>query len=637
MCTFFSKNLQTDSRRQGPHHKGTMVSGSPPPIEVSAEQQGGDHDAAGDAATSRERSPGTEGTSSPEPSRELEKAEPKKAERAERQLKVSTDELVRRRQEVKNLKEQIYGARLHASDFRNSFSPPSKSPPTAFARNVKTPVGADSPQASPRFGGSNATRGLGSPLDASPAIHARRGHFDASTLPRTHDSYEIDNLRTKLGEMEAKLLNTQSQLVKERETSRTAKARLAMEMQTRMVSAEDDFVRSKASLDLQLHEMQETLHRMTAELEFERKQRQLREIEIDKLQRTVTNMSRNMPTEQSILGDGKSQKDDSRASKGTDVQKIQDLCQVNLTLLGQKRSTVKHVVAMNSEIADVCFMLKETIERMRSPGAMDLADDMLATENKALLMAQLQMQSRLQLTEAELQNCREELDDAKAEITALQLQVSEGMCENTARLEEEIAALKKANADAIAQWSERLIDSQEDVKKLRAAFVQEQERSEAQLSDMQEELNSVHQSRLCRNARPGSTDDSLARTQSHEGISMKLDMKMSDVENSVEFVQAVKLDVCSALGISATRIQMHGLRAGSVIVDMALQEGVNPSDRTPEEILMELVRQMKDPKSELLRGSITNKTISIEVYTDDSVYQQNIKLNNSARSGYVRS
>jgi hypothetical protein len=598
-----------------------MVSGSPPPHDVSAEQQGDDHDATGHAAaTSRVHSPGTEAA----PTRP----------RAERNLKVSDDELARRRQEVKTLKEQIHGARPHASDFRNSFSPPSK-PPPAFVRHVKTPGGVGSPKASPRFEGINATRGPGSPpQDVSPTIHARRGHFDASTLPRIHDSYEVENLRTKLGEMEAKLLNTQSQLVKERETSRTAKARLAMEMQTRMLSAEDDFVRSKASLELQLQEMQETVHTMTAELESERKQRQLQEIETDKLRRTVTNMSLSMPTEQSILSVGKSQDDEASTSK---KQKIQDLCQVNLTLLGQKRSTVKHVVAMNAEIADVCDMLKETIERMKSPGAMDLGDEMLSTENKALLMAQLQAQSKLQLTEAELQNCRQELDDAKAEITALQLQVSEVAFEKTARLEEDIAALKKAHADAITEWSEKLIDNQEDVKKLRAALVQERERSEAQLADMQEELNSVHQSRLSRSVRPDSNDDSLARMQSPEGISMKLDMKMSDVENSVEFVQAVKLDVCSALGISAARIQMHGLRAGSVIVDMAVQQGVNPSDRTPEEILVELVRQMKDPKSELLHGSMTNKTMSIEVYANDSVYQQNIKHNDSACSGYVRS
>ena len=56
---------------------------------------------------------------------------------------------------------------------------------------------------------------------------------------------------------------------------------------------------------------------------------------------------------------------------------------------------------------------------------------------------------------------------------------------------------------------------------------------------------------------------------------------MADVENSLEFVQAVKLDLCTALGISAPRIQVHGLRGSSVLVDMTVLEGQPETDRSP--------------------------------------------------------
>ena len=190
-------------------------------------------------------------------------APPKGALRVPKE-KVSDEELLRRRQEVQILKEQIYGSRPHVGDFRNSLSPPASSPqsfrsprsvPRSNARATGSPVKA---LRSPRSSSSNASpvADLRSQDGVLAMPYARKGHFDASTLPTTFDSWEVENLRAKLGDLEAKLLSTQSQLVKERESSRTAKARLAMEMQTRMSSAERDFVHSKTGLEHQMDGLQ---------------------------------------------------------------------------------------------------------------------------------------------------------------------------------------------------------------------------------------------------------------------------------------------------------------------------------------------------------------------------------------------
>ena len=593
--------------------------------------------------------------------------------------KVSDEELVRRRQEVKTLKEQIYGSRPHAGDFRNSLSPtasssrPARSPPSVPRSKGRATGSPCKVPKSPRSasGDAQSVAGLQSPEGAPAMPYARRGHFDASTLPTHFDSYEVENLRAKLGEMEAKLLNTQSQLVKEREASRTAKARLAMELQTRMSSAEKDFVHSKTGLETQLDGLQESFQAAKAALDSEKKERQLREVEIERLQRAITNMSLNQSTQQSVLsGDASSVDTDwmpvpNSAPSSAEIQKIQDLCQVNLALLGQKRAAVKHVVAMNSEIAEISAMMQEIIGHMHTSAAMGLADEMLATENKTLLMAQLQMHSKLQFTESELQSCQEELKHAKMQLSELQKHFAQEDKRTISRRatrsaapppsqqqqqqqqeqgtpiadtfplvseqgdvfvvdgrSDEMDALKKS-CEACAEWAGRLQKSEEQVHLLRSMLEQEHARSSAQLADLQEELNSVHQSRMSESMRFSGAG--FTSQQCAEGISMKLDMKLNDIENSVEFVQAVKLDLCSALGISAARIQMHGLRAGSVIVDMAVQEGVNQSDRTPGEILMELLRQTKDPSSELMSGCMTSKIISIEIYCNDRTYQENIK------------
>ena len=593
--------------------------------------------------------------------------------------KVSDEELVRRRQEVKTLKEQIYGSRPHAGDYRNSLSPtasssrPARSPPSVPRSKGRATGSPCKVPKSPRSasGDAQSVAGLQSPEGAPAMPYARRGHFDASTLPTHFDSYEVENLRAKLGEMEAKLLNTQSQLVKEREASRTAKARLAMELQTRMSSAEKDFVHSKTGLETQLDGLQESFQAAKAALDSEKKERQLREVEIERLQRAITNMSLNQSTQQSVLsGDASSVDTDwmpvpNSAPSSAEIQKIQDLCQVNLALLGQKRAAVKHVVAMNSEIAEISAMMQEIIGHMHTSAAMGLADEMLATENKTLLMAQLQMHSKLQFTESELQSCQEELKHAKMQLSELQKHFAQEDKRTISRRatrsaapppsqqqqqqqqeqgtpiadtfplvseqgdvfvvdgrSDEMDALKKS-CEACAEWAGRLQKSEEQVHLLRSMLEQEYARSSAQLADLQEELNSVHQSRMSESMRFSGAG--FTSQQCAEGISMKLDMKLNDIENSVEFVQAVKLDLCSALGISAARIQMHGLRAGSVIVDMAVQEGVNQSDRTPGEILMELLRQTKDPSSELMSGCMTSKIISIEIYCNDRTYQENIK------------
>jgi len=390
-------------------------------------------------------------------------------------------------------------------------------------------------------------------------------------------------------------------------------------------------------------------------------------VEIERLQRTIANMSlQTKSTQQSLNSDDAADnlrlpkstlKHQDPENPNTKILKIQDLCQVNLALLVQKRSAVKHVVAMNSEIEDISAMLKEVISQMHAATGLDLADEMLATENKALLMAQLQAQSTLQCTELELQSCREELKQTKMQLSALQNKIAEeGKMPLSRRATRSAAPPSKQQqqqqeqgqgvsvtdtfplvsqkggvlgaegsadkADAL-ELAARLQKSEEQADLLRAMFEQEQERSRMQLADLQEELNSVHQSRMSESMRFGNAG--LTSQQCIEGISLKLDMQLKDIENPVEFVQAVKLDVCLALGISAARIQMHGLRAGSVIVDMALLEGVNQSDRTPGEILMGLLRQIKDSSSELMRGSMTSKIISIEIYFNERVYQENIK------------
>ena len=58
------------------------------------------------------------------------------------------------------------------------------------------------------------------------------------------------------------------------------------------------------------------------------------------------------------------------------------------------------------------------------------------------------------------------------------------------------------------------------------------------------------------------------------------------------------MDACTALGVSASRIHMHGLRAGSVIVDMLIQ-GKPILVIDAGELLSELLQQIKDPSSEL--------------------------------------
>jgi hypothetical protein len=196
-------------------------------------------------------------------------------------------------------------------------------------------------------------------------------------------------------------------------------------------------------------------------------------------------------------------------------------------------------------------------------------------------------------------------------------------------LEQEVSVLKQETADDMAKFISSMAEKENQVTSLRKALEHEQELSSAKLADLQEELKSVHERWMTEKKSRGKSE-SFVQHENVEGISIKLDMKMSEIENSVEFVQAVKLDVCSALGVSASRIQMHGVRAGSVIVDVALQKNVNPSDRTPGELLVDLLRQMKTPSSELLRGSMTEKVMSIEVFVNNDVYAQSIKPNDSS-------
>ena len=615
-----------------------------------------------------------------------------------RRGKVSDDELVRRRQEVKSLKDQIAARHTRVSSSvpggpsfsMNSTRDAANSPPSSMS-----PFSLVREQQSPRQGGGRPTLSPDSTRDkTTPILYARKGHFDASSVPRQHDSVEMESLRGKMGAMEAKLLQTQSQLIKERESTRTAKARLAMEMQTRITSEEQELLRSNTLLEQQLAEFQEGFAKAKADLDTEKKERQLCEVEIDRLNRSIERSSLVLSQQPSFVQKGSPEEHgEARDTEvGIHVRKIQELCQVNLTLVAQKRSTVKHVVAMATEISDISWLMSECIDQIKASSSTEEADVMLATENKALLMAQLQAQSKLQLLEAELLACQKELAEARAQLTSPwpnsngALSVQQSIDENVAdvegktrRLEEELSALKKTHAEVMVKWTARIRESEVQADKLGKALQQERERSTVQLADLQDELNSVHQSRMSESAKhdndhmdnflspetkkpsrsapqasraaPSETsgkysaessghdfvplltlcDEDAAfsavnlRQHHPEVLSIKLNMSIAEIENSVQFVQTVKSDLCSALGISASRMQVHGLRAGSVLVDLAVLEGAAESDRPPSEILMEILRQMKDPSSELMHGSTTSKTISVEIHRDEGTFEGSIK------------
>jgi len=560
-------------------------------------------------------------------------------------LKVSDDELVRRRQEVKLLKEQISkGARhprgypVHTLSLSPNSLDASKSPSSLSLTSGGRARG------SPRYGGSTAPDSPRESMQAMP--FARKGHFDAAAVSRRHDSVEMENLRAKIGEMEAKLLQSQSQLIKERESTRTAQARLAMEMQTRITSEEQELLRSKSLLEHQLEDIQKSYSEVKSALNAEKRARQLCEVEIDRLNRSIERGSVNHSQQSaSPRQDPAAGLETSYKNSETHVRKIQELCQVNLTLVGQKRSAVKHVVAMTTEISDISWLMKECIDQMKATSGEQASDGMLAAENKALLMAQLQAQSKLQLMEAELQSCQLELAHTKAlvpsapegqPLSVQHFEIIENVVDvegKTVRLEEELSALKKTQSEVMVKWTARIREHELQVGQLSKALEQERARSTAQLADLQDELNSVHQSRMSESARyegdrddpvfelsakkpvrsaPGAAQQGMSgtpftdistqqdsvplltlcdeeisfnvtdvRRHDSEAISIKLDISMADVENSLEFVQAVKLDLCTALGISAPRIQVHGLRAGSVFVDMTVQEGQPETDRSP--------------------------------------------------------
>jgi hypothetical protein len=84
---------------------------------------------------------------------------------------------------------------------------------------------------------------------------------------------------------------------------------------------------------------------------------------------------------------------------------------------------------------------------------MQLADGMLATEIKALFMAQLQAQSKIQITDSEIEKCREELEVTRAELTELRLQLSESERKLAAALLH--AAAAAAAKTEVARGSDR--------------------------------------------------------------------------------------------------------------------------------------------------------------------------------------
>jgi hypothetical protein len=91
-------------------------------------------------------------------------------------------------------------------------------------------------------------------------------------------------------------------------------------------------------------------------------------------------------------------------------------------------------------------------------------------------------------------------------------------------------------------------------------------------------------------------------------------MNMDDIKDLPEFKDQVVQDISQAAAIDFRVLQVTMVRAGSIIVDLALAcEARDSLGRNAHEISDGLEKQANDPESKLLQGKITKNTISLVV------------------------
>jgi hypothetical protein len=95
------------------------------------------------------------------------------------------------------------------------------------------------------------------------------------------------------------------------------------------------------------------------------------------------------------------------------------------------------------------------------------------------------------------------------------------------------------------------------------------------------------------------------------GMRFKLDMNFDAIPPGSEeeelFKQAFVTDVANALNIKPSRVVIRKLTPGSIVVDFDILPSAHPGDIPPEDALQSLLSQSKNPRSQLLLGSVTSK------------------------------
>jgi hypothetical protein len=93
---------------------------------------------------------------------------------------------------------------------------------------------------------------------------------------------------------------------------------------------------------------------------------------------------------------------------------------------------------------------------------------------------------------------------------------------------------------------------------------------------------------------------------------LRLDAALAAIPDLAAFAVEVERDVARAAGVAASRVSALAVRAGSVVVDMALLPA--PADPTGQEALAavrDLEEQARDPASQLRQGLHTARTLSL--------------------------
>jgi hypothetical protein len=97
-------------------------------------------------------------------------------------------------------------------------------------------------------------------------------------------------------------------------------------------------------------------------------------------------------------------------------------------------------------------------------------------------------------------------------------------------------------------------------------------------------------------------------------MELKLAMRLEDVGDAAAFRGRVVADVAAAAAVEPAALRVVGMRAGSVVVDLALAgDATDARGRGAQEVAEGLERQAKDPGSALLKGAVTRNTVSLLV------------------------